>query len=266
MGRPSTKRANVLLTAGAALLIVGIAVAASVGRSEDKEAAEQTVPVVVARADITAGAAGDDLVSAGKVSVKQVPESEAPADAVSNTSTLAGVVFTRAVAKGDEVTTAAIGPSTLRAASITIPKGKQAVAITVDTTAGGGGYVGAGDHVDLFTVIAPNAPGAPTSPMTKLLLSNIEVLDVSNEIAPRRAPTTTTAATATGEETTPTAPVARSTEGQITLLLALTPKQAEQAIFATSFNRVWFTVLPDEAPTSTTDGVTYEAGYVEVGG
>jgi Flp pilus assembly protein CpaB len=264
MGRPSTKRANVLLTAGAALLIVGIAVAASVGRSEDKESAEQTVPVVVARADIPAGASGDDLVSAGKVGLDQVPASEAPADAVANTSALAGVVFTHAVAKGDDVTAEAIAPSTLRAASITIPKGKQAVAITVDTTAGGGGYAGAGDHVDLFTVIAPSAPGAPKSPMTKLLLSNIEVLDVSNEIAPRRTPTTS-AATATGEEATPTTPVARSTEGQITLLLALTPKQAEQAIFATNFNRIWFTVLPDKAPTSTTDGVTYDSGYVEVG-
>jgi Flp pilus assembly protein CpaB len=134
MGRPSTKRANVLLTAGAALLIVGIAVAASVGRSDDEQAAEQTVPVVVARADIAAGASGDDIVSAGKVGLDQVPASEAPPDAVSDTSALAGVVFTEAVAKGDDVTAEAIGPSTLRAASITIPKGKQAVAITVDTT------------------------------------------------------------------------------------------------------------------------------------
>jgi Flp pilus assembly protein CpaB len=260
MARPSTKRANVLLTAGAALLIVGIAVAASVGRSDDGNDAEPTVPVVVARADIEAGSTGEDLVTAGKVGVDQVPESEAPPDALSSTSALAGSVVTEAVAKGEDVTTEAIGPSTLRAGSITIPKGKQAVAITVDTTAGGGGYAGAGDHVDLFAVVQPGAPGAPTSPMTKLLLSNVEVLDVSNEIAPRRQTASTTT-----EEGTPTTVAPRSTDGQITLLLALTPAQAEQAIFAASFNRVWVTVLPKDAPASTTDGVTYEDGYLEVG-
>ncbi len=258
MGRPTTKRANILLTAGAALLIVGVAVAASVGRSDDKDDAEPTVPVVVARADIDAGALGDDLVSAGKVGIDQVPESEAPPDALSSTASLTGVIVTAAVEKGDDVTTEDVGPSTLRAGSITIPKGKQAVAITVDTTAGGGGYAGAGDHVDLFAVIQPDAPGAPVSPMTKLLLSDIEVLDVSNEIAPRRAATTS-------EETPTTAPAPRSTDGQITLLLALTPAQAEQAIFAASFNRVWVTVLPKDAPASSTDGVTYDQGYVGAG-
>lgn len=261
MARPSTKRANVLLTAGAALLIVGIAVAASVGRSEDKDAAEPTVPVVVARADIKAGSDGADLVTAGKVGIDQVPESEAPADALSTTSALSSAVVTKAVTKGESVTTEDVGPTTLRAGSITIPKGKQAVAITVDTTAGGGGYAGPGDHVDVFAVVPPDAPGAPTSPLTKLLLSNIEVLDVSNEIAPRRQASTA----ATTEETTPTTVAPRSTEGQITLLLALTPAQAEQAIFAANFNRVWVTVLPKDAPTSKTDGVTYESGYLEAG-
>jgi len=262
MGRPSTKRANILLTAGAALLIVGVAVAASVGRSDDKGDAEQTVPVLVARADIEAGSAGDDLVSAGKVAVDQVPESEAPPDAISSAAALAGTVVTRAVAEGDEVTTESVGPPTLRAGSITIPKGKQAVAITVDTTAGGGGYAGAGDHVDVFTVIQPGAPGAPTSPLTKLLLTGVEVLDVSDEIAPRRAPANTATS---GDESTPTTVAPRSTEGQLTLLLALTPAQAEQAIFAASFNHVWFTVLPKDAPPSKTGGVTYEDGYVGVG-
>lgn len=255
MARPSTKRANVLLTAGAALLIVGIAVAASVGRSEDTRDAEPTVSVVVARADIEAGALGDDLVSAGKVGVDQVPQSDAPPDAISSTSALTGAIVTTAVEKGAEVTTEDVGPSTLRAGSITIPKGKQAVAITVDTTSGGGGYAGAGDHVDLYAVIQPDAPGAPVSPMTKLLLSDIEVLDVSNEIAPRRAATAS-------EETSTTTPAPRSTEGSITLLLALTPQQAEQAIFAANFNRVWVTVLPKGAEASTTDGVTYDQGYV----
>jgi len=130
MGRPTTKRANILLTAGAALLIVGVAVAASVGRSDDKDDAEPTVPVVVARADIDAGALGDDLVSAGKVGIDQVPESEAPPDALSSTASLTGVIVTAAVEKGDDVTTEDVGPSTLRAGSITIPKGKQAAAAT----------------------------------------------------------------------------------------------------------------------------------------
>ena len=83
-----------LLTAGAALLIIGIAVAASVSRSDDADPGEQTVPVVVARTDLAAGSFGDDLVTAGKVGIDQVPESEAPTDALSSTSDLAGKVLT----------------------------------------------------------------------------------------------------------------------------------------------------------------------------
>lgn len=256
MGRPSTKRANVLLTVGAALLIVGIAVAASVGRAGDDDQDDATVPVLVARADLEVGALGDDLVSAGKVGIDRVPASEVPADALTSTRALSGAVVTRPVAEGSDVTAEAIAPSTLRSGALTIPKGKQAIAITVDATAGGGGYAGAGDHVDLYAVIPPDAPGAPVSPMTKLLLSDVEVLDVSSEVAPRRG--TPTAA----EDTTTTS---RATEGRITLLLALSPEDAEQAIFATSFNDLYVTVLREGAEESSTDGVTYEDGYVGSG-
>lgn len=256
MAKASTKRANVLLGIGAALLIVGVAVAASMGRSEDKEQAVDTVGVVVARADLDPGDLGDDLVSAGKVRLEQVPADEVEPGAITATSDLAGAIVTKPVEKGGDLTTEDVAPSTLRSESITIPKGKQAVAITVDTTAGGGGYAGPGDKVDVYTVIQPDAPGAPTAPLTKLLLTRVEVLDVSNEIAPRRSSTTAAAAT----EDTTVAP--RSTEGRITLLLALTPAQAEQAIFASSFNDIWVTVLPKDAPASATDGVTYDQGYV----
>lgn len=256
MGRTSKRRANVLVGVGAALLIVGVAAAASLGRSNDRTPEVDTVSVVVARADLEVGALGDDLLTTGKVGVDQVPADEVSADAMRSTSALSGALIVTAVAKGEEVPKEAVTPSTLRAGAITIPEGRQAVAITVDTTAGGGGYAGAGDHVDLYTVIQPDAPGSPVSPMTKLLIADVEVLDVSNEIAPRRASSTTT------EETT-VAP--RTTSGQITLLLALTPKEAEQAIFATNFNSVWFTVLPKGAPKSSTDGVTYDAGYVADG-
>lgn len=256
MAKPSTRRANVLLGIGAALLIVGVAVAASIGRSEDQEPAVDTVTVVVAKADLDPGDLGDDLVAAGKVGTEEVAADSVEPGAITATSDLAGAIVTRKVAKGGDLTTEDVAPSTLRSESITIPKGKQAVAITVDTTSGGGGYAGPGDRVDVYTVIPPDAPGAPTSPMTKLLLTGVEVLDVSNEIAPRRS---TTAQATTTEETT-VAP--RSTEGRITLLLALTPQQAEQAIFAASFNSVWVTVLPKDAPASSTDGVTYDQNYV----
>ena len=97
MSRPSTKRANVLLAVGAALLIVGVAVAASMGRSDDKEQAEDTVSVLVARADLDAGDLGDDLVSAGKVQLDQVPASEAAPQAITSTSALSGAILTRPV-------------------------------------------------------------------------------------------------------------------------------------------------------------------------
>lgn len=247
-----------LMIGGALLLILGVALVWVLGRDDDGDrAAETQVAVLVARADLEAGQSGDDLAAAGKVAIDRVPASEVTEGALRAPTDVAGMVVAADVADGDQVVATDVRAASLRSASITIPKGKQAVAVSVGFTEGGAGYAAAGDQVNLYVNIPPGTPGAPRAPYTKLLLSDVEVLDVSSELAPQRA----TETDATAASTSASAP--RTGAGQLTLLLALDPQQAEQTIFASSQNELWFTVLAEDDDPSTTGGVDYETSYLE---
>ena len=251
------KRANLMVAIGAVLLLGGLVVVLVVGRDDGSAASEIKVPVLVARTGLTAGQAGDDLVASGKVGVSRVPKSEVQPGALTATTDIAGRIIGTSVADDDQLTSNDIRPENLRSQSVTIPKGKEAVAVTVDATSGGAGYAGPGDHVNLFVSIAPDRSAAKGGkPFTKLLLTDVEVLDVSDEVAPRRATVDT------GSSGDASAAAGRTTSSSLTLLLALDAQQAEQAIFANTFDDVRITVLPKGAGKSTTGGVSDDKNYV----
>ena len=251
------KRANLMVGVGALLVVLGVALVWIIGRGTESKAAEATVPVLVARTDLETGQSGDDVVASGGVSIDRVVQSKVRPGALSATTAMAGTIVNAPVAKGEQVVTSAVRPANLRTAAVTIPKGKQAVAVTVEFTNGAAGYAGTGDHVNVYSSISDGKVGTHQGPYTRLLLSNVEVLDVSNEVAPHRAETATSAST--GQ----TATAAREGTGQLTILLALDAQQAEQAIFASSFDRLWFTVLPKGQGASKTVGVTHDDNYVD---
>ena len=249
------KKANVLVVAGAVLLVIGLAVVWVISQDADDGPDEGTVPVLVARADLSAGESGDAVVAAGEVSTEQVPASSVQPGALTSTTDLAGTILGTALAEGDQVLAASVRPANLRTGSITIPKDKQALALTVGFTEGVAGYVGVGDHVNIYVTVPARETPEPTEPFTRLLLTNVEVLDVSSELTPQRAT----------ETTIPGATPTRTGGQTLTLLLALDAQDAEKAVFATNLDSLWFTVLPKGQEDSTTDGVDHDTNYVEVG-
>lgn len=250
------KRANLLIALGAVLVLVGLVVAWAIGRSDDDSAApEAQVSVVMARADLSRGERGADLVAAGKVAVEQVPVSEATPGAISSVEDLEGSVLGSPVAEGAQISSVALRSATLRGGSITLPDGLQAVAVTVPFTNGGAGYIAPGDRVDVYVTIPPGAQGAPTAPYTQILLTSVEVLDTSTEVAPRRAEASTA-----GSD--PAASSSRPGGEQITLLLAVSPADGERLVFAASVNQLWFGLMGDDPPPSESGGVTYGASYL----
>lgn len=251
------KRANVLVLAGGVLALAGL-VALVVGRGAGDDGPPARVGVVVARDALSPGEAADDLVAAGRVAVEQRPVDDVPAGAVRTTDALAGQIVAATVAEGEALSGASLRPAVLRGAAIDIPDGLQAVAVTVPFTSGVAGYAGPGDRVNLYATVPPGAQGAPVSPLTGLLLTDVEVLDVSQEVAPRRAEAVTAA-----EEPGP-AP-AREGRSEVTLLLAVDAADAERVVFAASVNQLWFTLVPEGQGGSATDGVTYDQGYLEGG-
>src|SRR5688500_10545384 len=101
--------------------------------------------------------------------------------------------------------------------AVPIPKGKQAVAVKLDRVAGLAGYAKPGDLVNLYATVKAEGTRdqSLTAPWTKLVLSNVQVLDVSG--------------------------VVPGTEGDATFLLALDAKQAETVIFFAKFESLWAT-------------------------
>lgn len=254
------KKANVLVAVGAALVILGIGLAWAVGRDTGGEEVARTVPVVVAVEDLQPGQAGEDLVATGKVEVLQVPADEVVAGALSTTAELEGTIIGTAVDEGGQVVAAGLRSSVLRGAAIDIPEGMQAVAVTVPFTSGVAGYAGPGDQVNIYASVAPDAPGSPDpAPRTVLLATNVEVLDVSDEVAPRRAEPV-----ANTDGTVATTTPARSGGDAITFLLALDAGKAEEVVFASTNDELWLTLVPEGGEPATTPGAGY-GSYPEVG-
>ncbi|HVX17863.1 MAG TPA: RcpC/CpaB family pilus assembly protein [Acidimicrobiales bacterium] len=243
------RRANVLVLVGVAVVLIGGVLLWSTTRDSGGSSNTATVPVLVATSNISQGTTGDDLISSGHVAVKNVPVSQRSATALSNAGSLSGQITIRSISKGEQIGSDSVRTQSLRAQAISIPKGKNGVAVTLPFTAAGGGYAGAGDVINLYTYQLPSDPGSPL-PVSKLLVSNVTVLDVSQQVAP--AVDTNDVTTAQNGATTPRA------EGQnLTYLLALTPEEAEHVVFATSLNHLYFTIVAKGNAPASTSGVQY---------
>lgn len=228
-------KSNVLLIIGALAFLLGAALVLGALRGgDDKTAGRDASMVLVAKSAIPPGTAGDAAVKNGLVVARSVKAGDRASDALSSTTDLTGRTIDLAVAPGEQVRASQLRPPALRAASITIPEGKQGVAVQLPFVAGGAGYIAAGDRVNVYGNATKDAPGGA---VTKLVLANVQVLDVSSEVAPRVA----------GSADRPTGTA-------VTYLLALDPNEAEQVIFLAANEQVWMALAgpnsPVPAPTS----------------
>jgi Flp pilus assembly protein CpaB len=136
---------------------------------------------------------------------------------------------TQSVPAGGTVIAAA-GQST--GVPIVIPGGYSAVAVKLDSVAGLAGHVHPGDLVNLYaTVKSGNGNKGLTPPFSKLVLSRVHVLDVTG--------------------------VAADGSGDPSLLLSLTPSDAERAIFFAKFESLWAALVPAAGTPAVTSGIDY---------
>lgn len=122
------------------------------------------------------------------------------------------------------------------AAALDIPAGKNALAVELPLLQGLDGFAKAGDLINIYANIAKkpiNIPGL-ASPETKLIATNVAVLGVLSG-APSAAPT-----------------------GTAVYLLALDATQAEQVIFFTTYESLYFTLVPKNSPPAVTPGRSYQ--------
>jgi Flp pilus assembly protein CpaB len=241
----TVKRQSLLLVViGVVLFIAGGGIAFVSAKNNAKTnaptttvAAPVSTPAVVATGPIPAGTTGQDMVSQGLVSVQLVPQKKYLATDLPNLQGLTDQVLTTSLVKGQAVQSTNLTPSV---SAISVPAGLDAVSVTTTGVAGLAGYLKPGSSVDVYAnikTLSTTPGGAPVPgaalPCTELTMSNIEVLDVSQIV-----PTLTAgAAAATGAAATATpttaVPPARAIPPQLTVLLAVTPAQAQEITFMT---------------------------------
>jgi pilus assembly protein CpaB len=223
------KRSNVLMVFGLLAFVMGaglVVLMVSGGGGGGDETATRPNSVLVAKEPLRAGMSTADAIAGGLIIVQEVQSDVRAADAFTDTGQLGGRVLAVDVAAGQQLRASQLRPEVLRAGAITIPEGKQAMAVQLSFVAGGAGYVGPGDRINLYANITE-----PTGPVTRLILGNVEVLDISNEVAPRLG-------------TDDDRPVGEA----LTYLLAVDPVEAERIVFATTNAELWIALAREGAP------------------
>ena len=227
-----SKRSNLPLALGVVAFLVGAAIVVLVLRNgadgQPSATGRTSTSALVATKAIAPGTTGRQLIADGILVSKPVDGASRPSDAVVSAAELDGRVVSAQVQPGQPLTKAMLRPETLRAGSFKIPEGKQAVAVQLPFVPGGAGYVGAGDRVNVYGAVK-NAPGGP---VVRMILSGVEVLDTSTEVAPRRA-------------TTGAQPGERPAGEQVTYLLALSPEEAGEVIYLSAYESVWMALMPE---------------------
>ena len=197
------------------------------------------VDALVAKGDIPRGATGQEAIDADLFETRKVPRNALPDTARSDTQGLEKLVAAAKVAKGQFIVgDSFVEPSRLEGFSSTIPKGKEAIAITVDTMRGVAGFIVPNDSVNVMVTaevedLAPTAvAGAaavqtPTLSTTGFLIPGVKVLAVDTTTVTSPMKSTTQTTDANGGTTTSDVPAASST-----ITLEVTPRQALQITHA----------------------------------
>ena len=254
------RRSNLLVIAGIGFFIVGVAVVALLSRdsgSSKASAAPGTVDVLVAKEDLAAGSNGDDAIA--KVEVHRISTADRQPDALSTPSQLSNQILNAKFSRGEQIRSGGLKPRSLTT-NVAVPAGKEAVAVSMPYVAGGAGYLAAGDLVNVYEVWPATVSGASQSPQTKLLLTNVKVLDVTPQVAALTGSTTSTNASDTGVAARP------STNSNITVLLALDSIDVEKVVFGSSttgVNLYLSRVADNAAPAGPTPGRTFDNIFAE---
>ena len=224
-----TSRTRAALLAGVTLLVAGGGGAAYLGTRQPAEnPAAGKVQLYYAAGPVQVGTAASVALADGSIRSKAVLPEERPADAVTDPTQLSGRVAGVAITTGTTITTSMFPAPQTRIGTVVIPPGKRALALEIGPLAGVAGFVGAGDHIDVYGI----AKSAASTPSVRLVLQGVEVLNVNGAGLP----------TVQGQPGSP----------NLIYLLAVTPTDAERLIYLNEFEKLYFDLVPKgEAPVKT---------------
>lgn len=256
------QRSNLIILFGVAFLLVGGAIVFLVLNDDDSSGTSSAsggsatrVSVLVANGDIEANTLGSDVIAGGLLTTKEIAAGTQPVGALTSPAGLENQIFAVAVEEGAVITAAQLATRSL--SNVQVPEGFEAVAVTIDYTNAGAGYVAPGDRVNVYGVFGPegdagiSAVGSPVLvPRSELMLTNVLVLDVSAQQGTSVQSTDPNQNQTIGRQTLTT---------PLTYLLALKATDVERVVQLTSFADLYLSLTADEAaPTPDTPGVSGE--------
>jgi Flp pilus assembly protein CpaB len=222
------RRSNLLVLLGVASFVLGLVAVYLITADDDAGGggSANRVPVLVAEGDLSAGALGEDVITAEGVRVIEVDAERRAPDALTSPSQLSGARLTSTFVDGEQIRSA--GVQSLGGARAEIPEGLEAVALDIGFVAGGANTIIPGDRVNVFlngtfTTVATGAanPVAGTASGVQLLLTNVLVLDVQ-----QGTPSLTISQSSDG--------AAGTNPGSLTVVVAVDTVDAEKVIFGSA--------------------------------
>jgi Flp pilus assembly protein CpaB len=136
------------------------------------------VAVLVAKSLIQKGTPGDLIGTKSLFQATSVPRQQLKTGALTDPSTLRGLVALTDIFPGQQLTLSSFGAVRSGAVASQLSAFERAVAIPLDVTHGLIGQVQAGDHVDVLVGLNAGATtgGAPSGAIIKTLLQNVPVM------------------------------------------------------------------------------------------
>lgn len=214
MKRGAVAAVLTLLFAAAAAAGVFLYVQNARDRSEQRQ---ETVKVLVSTTDIPAGVELDEAVEAGLFVSRYVPRQDLVRAALTDVYQLEGQRTAYPILAGEQITAARL-EGTLQAAGgrYGLLEGMHALSLTLEPQRAAGGLLQQGDHVEAFGTF--RAMANPQAQLTRVLVTDAEVLSVTRDT--------------------------QTSSRAVTVLLAVTPLEAEMLIYAQEQDVVWLTLLP----------------------
>ncbi|MDQ1467739.1 MAG: pilus assembly protein CpaB [Actinomycetota bacterium] len=211
----------------------------------------QNVDVLVAKSDISKGTTAAQALNGGLISTKHVPRGVLPPSAVANTADLTDKVAVASIAKGQFIVGGSfVKPAEVGGFSANVPKGHQAMTITVDQSHGVAGFIQPGDMVNVLwsgsvTDQRAGTPGA-ASRVSAFLVPSVKVLAVGQTTANTAPAGSTSSGLTNGGQAAGASTQASSTAAPAAnaglLTLDVTPRQAEQIAQGLSLGAFYLTL------------------------
>ena len=203
------------------------------GINQRAEEDYELVEILVATAPIAAGTTAQAAQDAGAFELRKfLRKSLSGAPALSDISGISAKVAIAPITEGELVLESKFGDSAVSSA-LPLPEGKLAVSVEMTDPARVAGFVGPGSQVAVFLTTTDDGGAGET---TRLLLPKVSVI---------AAGATTVVANDTAvpaEELPPTL-----------LTLALSQREAQKVVYASSHGQMYFALLNDASKVSATD-------------